>query len=85
MIITYRRTGGLFMLFTVAATALAATAVGLAVAAIVLIVAVAGGAAALLVRAVVPRSWRGRAVAPPTSPPLEIIDGTIVNTAEDKE
>lgn len=92
MIVTYRRTGGLFLLFTVAAVALVATVVTVAAAALVLIVAVAGGAAALLVRAVLPRSWRRRAGSPTTSPTtptaiaesLDIIEGHVVNTAENE-
>ena len=39
MVITYRRTGGLFMLLTVAVAALAATVITVAVAGILLIVA----------------------------------------------
>jgi hypothetical protein len=80
MLITYRRTGGLFALLTLAAVALAATVLTIAVAATLLIVAVAIAAAALVGRAVLPRSWRNRTIASATAWPHETIDATVVDT-----
>jgi hypothetical protein len=84
MIVTYRRTGGLFLLFTLAAGALVATVVTVAAAAVVLTVAAAGGAAVLLVRRLLPRSWRGRAVPSATPEPGEIIEAQVVHAAENE-
>lgn len=83
--ITYRRTGGLLTLLVLGAAGLAAALATVTVAATVLIVGVAGAAVALLVRAVLPRSWRRDTVPPPTSGPQEIIEGTVVNTRDDGE
>src|SRR2546426_70734 len=58
MLITYRRSGGLFTLLTFTAVTLVATVMTVAVAAGVLIVALGIAAVALLARAVLPRSWR---------------------------
>ncbi|MBI2187291.1 MAG: hypothetical protein HYU37_09275 [Acidobacteria bacterium] len=79
MLITYRRTGGLFALLTLAAFALAATVLTIAVAATVLIVAVAIAAAARVGRAVLPRAWRNRTVPSATPWPYQTIDATAVN------
>ena len=79
MLITYRRTGGLFALLTFAAVALAATVLTVAVAATVLIVAVAVAAVAILARMVLPTSSRHHTVPPATPWPHETIEGTIVN------
>ena len=61
MFITYRRTGGIFALLTLAAVAFAATVLTIAVAATLLIVAL-GTAATFLARAVLPASWRHHSV-----------------------
>lgn len=82
MLITYRRTGGLFALLTLVAVVLAATVVTVALAATLFIVGAAVAAAALLVRAVLPRSWRTRRSAPATPWPHETIDATAVNAEE---
>ena len=82
MFITYRRTGGLFALLTLATVALAATVLTIAVAAIL---AVAIAAAALVGRAVLPRSWRNRTV-PSASPwPHKTIDATVVDATTSSE
>ena len=83
MIITYRRTGGLFMLLTLAVAGVVAAVVTVAAATVVLIGAAAVGAAALLVRAVIPRSWRRRAV-PATPEPLDVIEAQVVHAAENE-
>jgi hypothetical protein len=80
MLITYRRTGGLCALLTLAAVAFAATVLTVAVAATLLIVAVASAGAALLGRAVLPRSWRHRTVPPVTPWPHETIEATVTKT-----
>ena len=54
MFITYRRTGGIFALLTLAAVAFAATVLTIAVAATMLIVALGTAAAVLVARAVLP-------------------------------
>ena len=79
MFITYRRTGGMFALLTLAAVAFAAAVLTLAVAATILIVALAGSAIALLARAVRPTSWRHHTVPPATRWPQETIEATVVN------
>ena len=79
MLITYRRTGGLFALLTLAGAAVAATVLTVAVAAIVLAVAVAIASVLVIGRAVVPRSWRrDRPVLRKTPWPHETIDTTAV-------
>lgn len=85
MRITYHRTGGLLTLLFLGVVGLAATVVTVAAAAALLIVGVAGAAVLLLARALLPRSWRRQTVAPTTSGPQDIIEGTVVHTAEDKE
>jgi hypothetical protein len=81
MLITYRRTGGLFALLTLAAVAVAATVLTVAVAAIVLAVVVAIASVLVIGRAVVPRSWRrDRPVLPKTPWPRETIDTTAVTS-----
>ena len=82
MVITYRRTGGLFMLLTLAVAGLAATVLTVAVAGILLIVAASVAAIALLGRAVLPRRWRHRTIPPETRWPQETIDATVVNALE---
>jgi hypothetical protein len=64
MVITYRRTGGLFMLLVVAAAALAATVFTVAVVGTFLIVSAAIATMAVLGRAMLPRRWRRRPVPP---------------------
>src|SRR4051812_25591312 len=79
MLITYRRTGGLFALLTLAAIAVAATVLTVALAALVLAVAVAIASVLFMGRAVVPRSWRRhRPVLAKTPWPHETIDTTPV-------
>jgi len=75
MLITYRRTGGVFALLALAAVALAATA--LAAAVVIGVVAIA--ATLFLVRAVLPASWRHSTVPPPTPWPYQTIDATVVD------
>ena len=79
MFITYRRTGGIFALLTLAAVAFAATVLTIAVAATMLIVALGTAAAVLLARAVLPTSWRHHTVPPPTPWPHQTIEATVVN------
>ena len=81
MLITYRRTGGVFSLIMIAA-ALVATAIAVVVGATLLAIGVALGAVVLVVRAVLPRSWRRSTPPAATSWPQETIEGTIVK-AED--
>jgi hypothetical protein len=81
MLITYRRTGGVFALLTLITVALAAV-VTIAVAAIL---GVAIAAAALVGRAVLPRSWRHRTVPSPTPWPHKTIDATVVDTTGSSE
>jgi hypothetical protein len=81
MLITYRRTGGLFALLTLATVALA-TVLTIAMAATL---AVAIGAAALVGRAVLPRSWRNRTVPSATPWPHETIDATVVNATSSSD
>ena len=80
MLITYRRTGGVFALLMVAAVALAAMVLTIAVAASLLIVAVALAAAALLARAVLPASWRSRSLPAATPWPRKTIEGMVVKS-----
>lgn len=78
-IMTYRRTGGMFALLTLAAVAFAATVLTVAVAATILIVALAASATALLARAVLPAWWRRHTVPPATRGPQETFEATVVN------
>lgn len=78
MLITYRRTGGLFALLAVAAVAIAATVLTIAVAATLLIGAVAIAGVVLLARAVLPRSWLDRTAPSATPWPHETIDARVV-------
>ena len=82
MLITYRRTGGLFALLSLAIVALAATVLTIAVAATL---AVAMAVAALVGRAVLPRSWRNRTVPSATPWPHETIDATVVDATSSSE
>jgi hypothetical protein len=79
MCITYRRTGGIFALLTLAAVAFAATVLTIAVAATMLIVALGTAATVLLARAVLPTSWRHHTVPPSTPRPHDTIEATVVN------
>ncbi len=85
MRITYHRTGGLLTLLLLGVAGLAAVLATMAVAATLLIVGVASAAVVLLARALLPRSWRRRSVPPLAQEPPEIIEGTVVHTADDKE
>ena len=81
MLITYRKTGGLVVLFAVAAIALVAVFTA-AVAAVVLVAGVFLAAAVSLARAALPRSWR-RGGAPlggtqASQAPYEILEGDVV-------
>ena len=78
MLITYHRAGRLFALLTLAAVAAAATVLTVVVAAIVLAVALAIASAALLGRAVLPRSSRNCTVPTATPWPHKTIDTTAV-------
>ena len=77
-VISYRRTGGAFALLGLAA-ALTASVFAAAVVVALLIVAVGVGAVALLVRLVLPATWRRRANPPAPSWPQETIEATLVN------
>lgn len=79
MFITYRRTGGIFALFALAACVFVATVLTVAVAATLVVVAVGAAAAVLLARAMLPASWLHRAVPPPTPWPHDTIEATVVN------
>lgn len=79
MIITYRRTGGLFALLTLAAMTLAAAILTVAVAAGLLLAALGIAAVARLARALLPTSWRVSTVSGPASWPRETIEATLVN------
>jgi len=81
MLITYRRTGGMFALLTLAAVAFAATVLTVAAATVILIVALTVTAVAFVGRAVLPRSWRYHAVRRATPWPQETIETTAVNPA----
>ena len=83
MLITYRRTSGLFALLTLAAVAVAATLLTVVVAATILIAAVAVAAVVLLTRALLPASWRRHRVPPATPWPGDTIEGMVVKD-EDK-
>jgi hypothetical protein len=74
MLITYRRTGGVFALLTVATVVLAATVT----IAVTVAVAIAIAAAALVVRTVVPPSWRTRSSSSETPWPNKTIDAPVV-------
>ena len=79
MVITYRRTGGIFVLLAVAAAALAATVITVAVAGTLLIVSAAIAAVLLLGRAVLPGRRRHRTVPLVIRWPHRTIDTTVVN------
>ena len=78
VVITYRRTGGLFALFTLGAAALVATVLTVAVAGTLLIATAAIAAVALLGRAVLPQRWRNRAVPLVTPWPDETLEATVI-------
>lgn len=80
MVITYRRTVGIFAFLTLAAVGFAAAALTVAVAAAVLFVAFVVAAASRLTRAVLPVSWWRRAVPPATPWPHETIEATVVKS-----
>ena len=79
MEITYRRTGGGFLLLLTLAAVLAATVFTVAVGVVLLIGGVALGTVVLLARAVLPASWRRRTAPPETPWPQETIEATVVN------
>lgn len=79
MVLTYRRTGGLFMLLTLGVAALAATLLAVVAAGILLIGAASVAAVALLGRAVLPRRWRHHTIPAVARWPRETIDATVVN------
>lgn len=79
MLITYRRTGGAFALLMLAAVAFVATVLAGVVVAAALIVAIAVGLAVLVGRALLPRSWRHRAVPGAAPRPGDTIEGTLVH------
>ena len=81
MLITYRRTGGLLALLALAAVAVGATVLTVAVAAILVAVAAAIASTVVLGRAVLPRSWRNRTVAPKRPWPYETIDTTAMTAS----
>jgi hypothetical protein len=81
MLISYRRTGGVVALLTFAGVAIAATVLTVAVAATLLIVAVAVAAAALLVRAVRPTSWRRHTMTRAARWSQDTIEATVVGPA----
>ena len=85
MVITYRRTGGLFMLLAVAAAVLAATVLTIAVAGIVLIVSAAIVAVALFGHAVLPQRPRRRPVPPATRWPHRTIDAAVVTATSSSD
>ena len=89
MLITYRRTGGVFALLTLAAVALAATVLTIAVTATLLIVAlavtVAVAVAVPLVRMVLPGTWRRHKVPPQAPWPHDTIEGTVVKRTPSDE
>ncbi len=78
MFIIYRRTGGVLATLTFAAVVLSATVLTAAVAAVVLLVGLSIVATVLLMRAVLPKSWRRHRVPSPTPGPLETIDASVV-------
>ena len=78
MLITYRRTGGWFSLAALAAVVVA-TVFAMVIGATLLIVAGAIGAAVLVVRAMLPASWRRPRQQPVTAWPQETIEATVVN------
>lgn len=84
MLITYRRTGGGFSLIMLVAV-LVATTLAIVVGATLLIVAVAVGAVVLLVRALLPTSWRRPAQPAATPWPQETIEATIVNPRDSSD
>jgi hypothetical protein len=84
MLITYRRTGGVFSLIMIA-VALVAVALAVVVGATLLAVGVALGAVVLLVRAVLPQSWRRSTPAAATPWPQETIEGTIVKPEDSSD
>ena len=85
MVLIYRRTGGLFVLLTLATVSVATAVLTVAVAATVVIVALPIAAAVLFARAVLPRSWRPRTVTAATPWPHETIEATAVNPTGSSE
>jgi hypothetical protein len=84
VLITYRRTGGVFSLIVIA-VALVAITIAVVVGATLLAVGVALGAVVLAVRAVLPRSWRRSTPPAATSWPQETIEGTIVKPEDSSD
>ena len=81
MLISYRRTGGVFSLIMLM-VAVAAMAFAVVVGATLLLVAAALGVVVLLVRAVLPASWRRPTPRAATPWPQETIEGPIVESRE---
>jgi hypothetical protein len=79
MLITWRRTGGLFASLALAAAAVATIFLAVGAAAIVVAAAAAIASAVALARAVLPRSWRKRTVLTTAPWPHDTIDTTAVN------
>jgi hypothetical protein len=82
MLITYRRTGGIVALVVFGVVAVAAAVLTVAVAASALLVVAGGAAIALIVRALLPASWRRRTVPAAAPWPQETIEGTVVEEVE---
>ena len=85
MVITYRRTGGGFLLLMLTVAALVATVFTVAVGVVLLLVGVAIGAVALLARALLPASWRRHTEPPGTPWPQETIEATIVKRRDSSD
>jgi hypothetical protein len=79
MEITYRRTGGIFAIVAIAATLLAVVVGG----AILLVTVSAVAAVGLLVRAVLPSSWRTRRVSEAAAWPHQTIDHPVLREDND--
>ena len=82
MLITYRRTGGIVSLVVFGVVAVVAAVVTVAVTGTVLLVVVGMAAIALVVRALLPRSWRRRTVPPAEPWPQETIETTAIKEVE---
>ena len=80
MLITYRRSGGLFAVLTFTVVALATAALTVAVAATVLVAALAVAASAVLARTVLRLLGRHRVVQPAAGWSGDTIDTTVVHT-----
>ena len=85
MLITYRRTGGGFLLLFTLAAALVAIGLTVALGVALLVGGVAIGAVVLLARAVLPASWRRHTKPPGTPWPQETIEATVVNPRDSSD